>query len=149
MCFTSTLPVCPGEDAGGDASSGPGSDASLAADAPADAAVDHCTGALHVAVGGSVSGNTCGGPTGTTLAICGSGHPDAYVVVDAPAGTSLHLVAPLGFSIAALAACDSTETQQCTFSSGVFDPSDPRYRIFGLERADAPCGAFTLTVSAR
>lgn len=99
-----------------------------------------------------MTGSTCGGMQVGESPCQEPNHPDAFIYVDAPAGTALHLVASDQTSILGFATCESSGTMQCVFgasSSPTFDPSDPTWRLFGLERIDRSCGPVTVTVTAQ
>ena len=114
---------------------------------------DHCVGSITVGLDASVQGCTCSGkPIGTQSPCQIGGHPDVFVTVDAPPGVALRLKATPGYSILGFLACDSVQTSNCQFggnpTNGPFDaPAD--MRVFAIERVDAMCGPFTLSVSAR
>jgi hypothetical protein len=112
-----------------------------------------CANAMQVAVGSTVHGTTCGGTQVGESPCQEPGHPDAFLYVDAPGGASLHFVSSFGVSVLAFPTCESMNTSQCNFGSpsfdgGTFDPSDPGIRLFGVERVDSFCGAFTITVTS-
>jgi hypothetical protein len=67
--------------------------------------------------------------------------------VDAPAGSALHLSASVGFSILAFLNCGSPDIVAC--GGFCWDPDYVGYRLFAVERYDAPCGIFTFTVTSR
>jgi hypothetical protein len=157
QCYESVQATCNLAGPAAPSSSSPGAPApvpTLASDAapgpaPSDAAApDRCATAVHVALGSSVSGTTCGGVhVGSSLCQEGS-NPDAFIYVDAPDGTALHLTASPGLSILAYPTCQSDRSLQCTFSAATFDPTDARGRLFAVERIDTTCGVFTVGVTA-
>lgn len=110
-----------------------------------------CSSALHVSVGGTVHGSTCGGPpspSGTDF--CVGGHPDAYIYVDAPAGTQLEVSASTGVSIVVFPDCTpaAAKQEECLYGLGSnatagFVVSDVAARLFLVEHQDVDCGDFT------
>jgi hypothetical protein len=105
--------------------------------------VDHCAGAIHLALGSTVSGTTCGGAQYGESPCQEPGHPDVFIYVDAPQGSPIELSASPGVSLLAFPTCQSDQTSQCTFSAPVFRP-DPQYLLFAVERVDTCCGEFTV-----
>jgi hypothetical protein len=132
---------------------GPGTTSSSSSGGPGDpdaATTDHCAGAVHVPLGGTVSGTTCAGATHVGETPCQSpGNPDVFIYVDAPDGTALTLTASPGVSIMAFATCESAMSLQCTFAQATFEPTDTRERLFAVERADTQCGPYTFGAATR
>jgi len=104
-----------------------------------------------VTLGTSVSGSTCDGTATPSENPCEVGNnPEVEVVVDGTNGAAFQLSVSGGYSIMGYFACDSVSSTQCMFGgggAGTFQP-DPRMTIFGISRADAACGSFTLSASA-
>lgn len=139
--------VVASEEAGSAAEAGPcTSGPPVPVPGPTRAGADQCATALHVAPGGSVKGTTCG-LRSVGASPCQVGHPDAFVFVDAPPGTTLRLTASPAVSIMAFATCTSGWPAQCQFATSVMGPI-AGYSLFAVERVDTCCGDFMLTVAA-
>jgi hypothetical protein len=115
-------------------------------------AIGLCAGATRVTVGGSVKGSTCGGTHVGDNGICQyPGRPDAFIYVDAPDGQAFTVEAPPGYSIMEYVACDSEFPLSCAFGGGggpvSFTPEALTTHLFEIERVDANCGEFTVSVS--
>jgi hypothetical protein len=106
--------------------------------------VDHCATALHLPLNGKVSGSTCGGTSVGESPCQEPGHPDVFVYVDAPAGTSFQVTSSPGASILAFPNCDSEQTNMCNFGGGELNPPAGTV-LFGVERVDTCCGEFTVS----
>jgi hypothetical protein len=134
--------VANGDDAGTVSTTAPAASPSL------------CANATHIAIGQTIEGTTCGGTQVGESPCQSAGHSDTFLYVEAPAGTALHFAASPGLSVLGFLNCDSTNASECAFggpgtATDGYDPTDSSIRLFGLERQDAVCGSFTITVSAR
>jgi hypothetical protein len=110
---------------------------------------DCCATALHVSVGGTVQGSTCGGPISPGGdSPCIGGRPYAFIYVDAPAGTQLVVSASTGVSIEAFVGCTPQpgKWDTCTYgldTNAVALTPNLAARLFVVEHADVDCGDFT------
>jgi hypothetical protein len=81
------------------------------------------------------------------------GSPDAYIYVDAPAGTQLEVSASTGVSIFAFVDCTARKWDVCTFGLATnavpLAPPDAAARLFAVEHVDVDCGDFTFHAAAR
>jgi hypothetical protein len=108
---------------------------------------DLCSGAQDLALGDSVHGTTCGGASGHS-APCGN-NPVMFVYVNAPDGSTFELTASPGVQLLAYATCESDLPEECTAGgASTLQPSDARWRVFGVERFDTNCGEFTISSEA-
>jgi hypothetical protein len=115
---------------------------------------DCCAGALHVSVGGTVQGSTCGGPRSAPgSSLCGGGSPVAYIYVDAPAGTQIEVSASTGVSIFSFVDCTVAKWDVCTYGLATtatpLSPPNVADRLFALEHVDVDCGDFMFHAAAR
>jgi len=104
---------------------------------------------MRLTVPGSVTGTTCTGTPVGSSPCQQPGHPDVFILIDAPPGTQLRLTASPGLSILGFPNCDSENTFQCAYAAPFFEPEDPRMRLFAVERVDTNCGEFTLEAVAK
>jgi hypothetical protein len=110
---------------------------------------DCCATALHVSVGGTLQGSTCGGPLAPSGdSPCIGGRPYAFIYVDAPAETQLVVSASTGVSIEAFVGCAAApgKWESCTYgldTNAVALTPNLAARLFVVEHVDEDCGDFT------
>jgi hypothetical protein len=159
----------PVEDSGGNATE---SDASTepadATPSTASGAPGSCADPIHVSMGDTISGSTCGGgyvqPHFATP--CDNGSPLAYFYVDAPAGAAISVNSTTPLDVTGYDWLDASSRQggacaepfeECSWHSTSFAPTQTNPRLFSVQVNDddggAPpyydgggCGDFTITV---
>jgi hypothetical protein len=144
-------------------SSPTGSDADAAGDAgAANAASDAgavssggltCTDPIHVSIGETISGTTCGGATAPET-ICFVNGTIAFIQVDAPSGAGFHLEATPNIAWAGYVDC-ATPPMVCGGTMSTLPAAN--VQIYGVEievmddageisSGNGGCGDFTITV---
>jgi hypothetical protein len=113
-----------------------------------------CTDPIHVSIGGTINGSTCGGtyrPENTAPCVYDS--PVAYLYVDAPAGAAFSINSPMPLFVSFFTGCDDNGSINC--GGTPFTPTVANLHLFTVQfgspqtnpNADGGiCGDFTITV---
>lgn len=113
-----------------------------------------CTNPIHVPIGKTLNGSTCGGPLLPSYG-CGDQrpHPAVYFVVDAPDAAPFHILLSTGPSPSmpeslSVYAYDSCGSAGVACTSGASLSSVNGGVLWAVDRWDVPCGDFTISVAS-
>jgi hypothetical protein len=107
-----------------------------------------CTDPIHMSIGETVSGSTCGGTSPAPYTICSQTGPVAFFYVDAPSGAAFRIDAtPSAVTLAGYTDC--AHGVECSGPSLI--KPDPSLRLLSVQLLDSngngTCGNFTITVA--